>query len=270
MGLFEVLQLAIIGLYLLASVLQIVGIAAGNSRLKGIAGLVTMVGFVIHSLDIGLLTVNQAEMVVLSEGSFYMSILAWGVMVVYFLLWWRYKLDFLATTALPLALILFITSLALGGVAVKLPPQFTMLFFWLHIGTLVLALGLCAMGFGAGLAFLHYNRKIKTKAGLASLGKDTPSLTIFDRVNGMAVGSGFPLYTLGIVSSYIWYWINPDKLFVWDIVKISSLAVWVAFAYVFHQRIILKWRGRKPAVGMVVVFSLMVVSLIHHALTFKP
>ncbi|GAB7022819.1 cytochrome c biogenesis protein CcsA [Salidesulfovibrio brasiliensis] len=270
MGLFELMQLAVIGLYLLAAVLHMTVIATGNHRLKSIAGGFTLAGFVVHSLDIALLAFNQSEAIVLSEGSFYLNIIAWGVMVAYFLLWWRYKLAFLSTTALPMTLFLFIASLALGGMVVKLPPQFTLLFFWLHIGTLVLALGLCAMGFGAGVAFLHYNRKIKTKAGLASLGKDTPSLSLFDKVNGMAVGAGFPLYTLGIVSSFIWYWIDPNKVFVWDMVKAFSVAVWVVFAYIFHQRVVLKWRGRKPAVGAVVVFSLMIVSLIHHAMTFKP
>lgn len=270
MGLFELMQLAVIGLYLLAAVLHMAAIATANKRLRSVAGVFTVAGFVVHSLDIALLTAYQGEMVILSEASFYMSIIAWGVMVAYFLLWWRYKLAFLSTTALPLTLFLFIASLALGGMVVKLPPQFTLLFFWLHIGSLVLALGLCAMGFGAGLAFLHYNRKIKTKAGLASLGRETPSLTLFDKVNGLAVGAGFPLYTLGIVSSFLWYWIDPNKVFIWDMVKAFSVAVWVVFAYLFHQRVVLKWRGRKPAVGAIVVFSLMVVSLIHHALTFKP
>ena len=179
------------------------------------------------------------------------------------------RLEFLAITALPLALLLFVASLALGGIKVVMPPQLTALFFGVHIGAQVLTLGILMMAFSAGLAFLHYNRKLKTKAGLTKMGDSIPSLNKFDSVNRWAVVLGFPLYTLGLFSTFFWYWIAPNKEFAWDIMKIGSLAVWFLYAFLFHQRVVLGWRGRKPAILALWVFAGMCISLIHHTITFR-
>ena len=205
----------------------------------------------------------------LNAGKFYFNILAWCVLAVYFFLWWRLRLEFLAITALPLALLLFVASMALGGIKVVMPPELTALFFGLHIGSLILTLGVLMMTFGAAIAFIYYNRKLKTKEGLSSIGKDVPSLDKFDTVNRWAVVIGFPLFTLGIFSTFFWYWIAPDKHFTWDIMKIGSLAVWFLYAFLFHQRVVLGWRGRKPAILAIWVFAGMCVSLIHHTITFR-
>jgi len=267
MGLFELLHIFIIVLYGLGTILFLTGLGTSNDRLKKTAVWLAVAGFATHSID--LLAVFLSDPAALNAGKFYFNILAWCVLALYFFLWWWLRLEFLAITALPLALLLFIASMALGGILVVMPPQLTALFFGLHIGSLILTLGVLIMAFGAGIAFIHYNRKLKTKAGLASIGKDIPSLDKFDRVNQWAVVIGFPLYTLGLFSTFFWYWISPDKAFSWDVMKIGSLAVWFAFAFLFHQRLVLGWRGRKPAILTIWVFAGMCISLIHHTITFR-
>ncbi len=267
MGLFEVLHIFIIALYALGTLLFLTGVGTDNDRLKKTAILLAVTGFTLNTVDLSMVLLRDTA--ALYAGTFYFNILAWCVMAVYFFLWWRLRLEFLAITALPLALLLFVSSLALGGIRVIMPPELTALFFGLHIGSLVLTLGVLIMAFGAGVAFIHYNRKLKTKAGLTSMGKDVPSLDKFDTVNRWAVMFGFPLYTLGLFSTFFWYWIAPDKQFAWDVMKIGSFAVWFLFAFLFHQRMVLGWRGRKPAILAIWVFAGMCISLIHHTITFK-
>lgn len=267
MGLFDTLHILIIALYALGSVLFLTGICSSNEKLKRIAMWLAVIGFTLNTVDLGVILMRDPN--ALSGGTFYFNILAWCMMAVYFFLWWRLRLEYLAITALPLALLLFIASMAVGGVRVIMPPQLTALFFGLHIGTLVLTLGVLMMALGAGVAFIYYNRKLKTKAGLASLGSNVPSLEKFDTVNRWAVNIGFPLYTLGLFSTFFWYWIAPNKQFAWDIMKIGSLAVWFLYAFLFHQRVVLGWRGRKPAILAIWVFAGMCVSLVHHTITFR-
>jgi len=267
MGLFEMLHIMIIALYGLGTVLFLTGTATNNDRLKKTAVWLAVFGFAMHTVDLAMVLMQDSA--ALYAGKFYFNILAWCVLALYFFLWWRLRLEFLAITALPLALLLFIASLALGGIRVIMPPELTALFFGLHIGSLILTLGVLIMAFGAGLAFIYYNRKLKTKAGLSSMGKDVPSLDKFDRVNRWAVVLGFPLFTLGLFSTFFWYWIAPDKQFTWDVMKIGSLAVWFLFAFLFHQRVVLGWRGRKPAILAIWVCAGMCVSLIHHTITFR-
>lgn len=268
MGLFDTLHVLIIILYGLGTVLFLTGVSVDNLRLKRLAIWMAVLGFAFNTLDLGL-TLSHVPGA-LSAGNIYFNIIGWTALALYFCLWWRLKLEYLAITALPFALLLFISSLALGGIRVVWPPHLTALFFGLHIGSLVLSLVALLMALGAGIAFLYYNRKLKTKAGLAAMGGQTvPSLDKFDSVNRWAVVIGFPLYTLGLFSSFSWYLIAPFKPFAWDIVKIGSLAVWFLFAFLFHQRVVLGWRGRKPAILAIWVFAGMCVSLIHHAITFR-
>ncbi|MGE4422892.1 MAG: inner membrane protein YpjD [Pseudodesulfovibrio sp.] len=267
MGLFESLHIVIIALYALGTVLFLTSVLTENDRLKHIAIWLAVLGFTFNTVDLGL-TLSR-DPAVLGGGNFYFNIIGWCALALYFFLWWRLRLEYLAITALPFALLLFVASLALGGIRVVMPPQLTALFFGLHIGSLVLTLGALIMAFGAGVAFLYYNRKLKTKEGLSAMGQSIPSLDKFDTVNRWAVLIGFPLYTLGLFSTFSWYLIAPFKPFAWDIMKIGSLAVWFLFAFLFHQRVVLGWRGRKPAILAIWVFAGMCISLIHHTITFR-
>ena len=267
MGLFDTLNVLIIILYGLGTVLFLTGVSVDNARLKRIAIWMAVLGFAFNTVDLGLTLIRAPW--ALSAGNFYFNIIGWSALALYFLLWWRLKLEYLAITALPFALLLFVGSMALGGIRVIWPPHLTALFFGLHIGSLVLTLGALLMALGAGIAFIYYNRRLKTKEGLSSMSQNIPSLDKFDTVNRWAVLIGFPLYTLGLFSSFFWYLIAPFKPFTWDIVKIGSLAVWFLYAFLFHQRVVLGWRGRKPAILAIWVFAGMCVSLLHHTITFR-
>ncbi|WP_022662901.1 cytochrome c biogenesis protein CcsA [Paucidesulfovibrio longus] len=265
---FELLPLAVIGFYFLGALLFFIGLTVKNDRLSSVAGGLAIGGFALHSLDLALVFVRLGKAALLG-GAFYFSFVAWTLLAIHLLLRWRLKSSFLSLTALPLALLLYSSSLAAGDLVIKIPPRLTALFFGLHVGSLAVTLALLALASGAGLAWLSLNRKIKSKTSLGNMNTAMPSLEVFDRVNHWAVSLGFPLYTLGIFSLAIWYWIDPEKAFRWDAMKFTSLGVWLLFAVLFHQRVIIGWRGRKPAWLAIWVFALMVVSLIHHTITFK-
>lgn len=264
----DFLQFIIIGVYLFSSVLFFIGAGLKNERLRHMASLLAVGGFVAQSVS--LFTFLSEGIGPLLRASFYASFIAWVLVGLWFFLWWKVKSRFLGIVVLPLALLLQVASLATGGIKVTIPPQLTGLFFGLHIGSLAITLGLLALGFGAGLTWLHINRKLKTKAALTSMDGSLPSLSIFDNVNHWTLLFGFPLYTLGIFSSFVWYWIDPEKVFSWDIMKLTSFGVWLFFAFAFHQRIILGWKGRKPALIAIWLFLFMAMSLAHHTISFKP
>ena len=143
MGLFEALHIVIIAFYGLGTILFLTGVGTGNDRLKKIAIWLAIVGFTMNTIDLGLVLTRDIE--ALNAGKFYFNILAWCVLALYFFLWWRLRLEYLAITALPLALLLFVSSLALGGIRIVMPPELTALFFGLHIGSLILTLGVLIM-----------------------------------------------------------------------------------------------------------------------------
>lgn len=264
MVLSESLHIFIVCFYLVACALYYVGAALTSDRLRHVAHAFAFGGFAMHSAELGMLLAADRKMALVA-GDFYFSLLSWCLLLIFFLLRWRLKLDFLALAAVPASLGLYLSAFAASGVMVKMPHSLTVLFFGLHIGTLILSMALLVMALGAGVSFLYLDNRIKGKAKLKALGKDMPSLNIFDRVNHLAVAAGFPLYTVGTLSGFIWRWMDPERKFVWDQMNITAIAVWLVFGFLFYQRIISGWRGRKPAVAVIWVCVFMLVPLIHHS-----
>ncbi len=259
MNLHELFSLLIILMYGLGTVAVIAGTVLRKDRLKKLSNGFAVAGFGLHT------AILLIEMVGsdfdLSKG-YYIQFLSWSLLVIYFYMWWRMRYSFLGLTASPLAMLLFIGSFSLTGVQGTLPTEWTGMFFGLHIGTLFLSFGLLAMAFGAGLLFMRLDRKIKTKEPLSNFDKDMPALSTFDRVNHIAVMAGFPLYTIGMASGFIWARLAWGRLLSADPKEIVSIFVWFMFAWLFHQRLALGRRGRKAALAVIWLFAISVFSLV--------
>ena len=206
---------------------------------------------------------------------YYLQLLSWVLLLAYFSIGWRKGFEFLGLIASPLAVILFLSAFRLTAAPLSLPSSLTTLFFGLHIGALFLSLGLLLMAFSAGALFLHVEKRIKTKEKLTGFRKDLPALATFDRINHWAVVCGFPLFTLGLISGFAWARTAWENAGLWDPKEVTSIVIWILFALLFHQRLALGWRGRKPALLAMLLFLFSAASLVgvnlflptHHSLT---
>ncbi|MEG6506925.1 cytochrome C assembly family protein [Nitratidesulfovibrio sp. 1201_IL3209] len=260
MSSLELLSIAIIMLYVLGTVCIAVGLLARRDRLKRLSHWLTLAGFALHTVMLGLSMQGQTWQIL--EKAYYFRMLSWSLLLIYFFVWWRLRLEFLGLTASPVALVFYVSSFMLADVQSKLPPAMSGLFFGLHIGTLFLSFSLMTMACGAGVLFLYMDRKLKHKTRLSGFDRDLPALSAFDKVNHLAVMAGFPLFTLGMVSGFVWARIAWGKVLSWDPKEIISLVVWCMFAVLFHQRLALGWRGRKTAVMAIWIFAVCVFSLL--------
>lgn len=260
MGLTELLFHAAIVLYLLGSAGHICGVFTRKERPKTIGGAFSGLGFGLHGLDLALMLVRDPS-AALASGEFYLSLFSWSLLLVLFILWFRLRLSFLALIATPLALVLLLGSQAVGSARLPLPPALAGLFFALHIGTLFGSMGLMAMAAAAGGAYLKLERRIKTKEKLTGIWGALPSLDKLDAANSLAVRVGFPLYTVGLVSGFIWAGLTWNRFFSFDPKEVSAVVIWLLYAYLFHQRVALGWRGRKTAWLAIWVFGLSIASM---------
>ncbi len=262
-------------LYLTGSITYPLGLVLRRAFLKRIAVWTSVAAFALHTVDLAVRFIEIGA-VNLQQGQFYMSLLAWFFVLVFFVLWSRLKHDFLAMITAPLALVLFSSSLAVRTQVLAIPEHFSALWFSLHVGTIFVSLGLITMAFGAGVAYLHLEKIIKTKAKMPGFSKDLPSLETFDRANHWAVSVGFPLYTISLMSGFLWASFTWKRVISWDPKELISIVIWTLFAALFHQRTALGWRGRKPAKTAIVLFVLCLVSMVgvnfllptHHS--FRP
>jgi len=258
-------------LYFIGALVFLVGVLGHNRNLKRCATWITVLGFCLHSLGLGLKTATNPQEAI-SRGHFYFSLLAWSLLLIYLLVWWRLRLQFMALTAAPLALILFTPSILITTRPLTIPSTLSSLWFGLHIGALFLSLAFLALGFGAGLFYLYMNRQLKEKKKRSSFRKDIPSLDTFDRLNSLTVSFGSPFFTLGLLSGFIWAWFTWENAFSWDPKELISIFICLIFAYLFHQRMAIGWKGRKPARLTICIFLLCLGSLMvnfflptHHA-----
>ena len=85
------------------------GLVLRRAFLKRIAAWTSATAFGLHTVDLALRfwDLGAAN---LQHGQFYMSLMAWFFVLIFFVLWWRLKHDFLSMITAPLALILFTSS----------------------------------------------------------------------------------------------------------------------------------------------------------------
>ncbi len=276
MGLSELLQYGVMALYLASTALFLFGLFAQRGWPKTASMWCAAGGFALHTAFLGLTLADHS--ILNMPRSFFFKVLSWTTVLIFFVLWRRLKLTLLALTASPLAFLLFVSSLTLKDVGATMPPKLSNLFFGLHIGSIFLSFGLLAMAFGAGLLFIWLDRMIKGKQRIEGLGKELPALAAFDKINYFAVVGGFPLFTLGVISGFVWAKFTWGAVVSWDPKEITAVIIWIMYAFLFHQRLVLGWRGRKPAWVAVLLFTAAVISMAgvntlfsgHHSFIQQP
>lgn len=89
-----------------------------------------------------------------------------------------------------------------------------------------------------------------------------PGLSFLDRLNYGAIGSGFPILTLSIISGFIWAKYARGTSWGYDHREIYSIALWLIYALILHVRLSAKMRGRKVAQLSILAFCIIIFSLL--------
>ncbi|QJT08175.1 inner membrane protein YpjD [Oceanidesulfovibrio marinus] len=273
MTLFDLVYFTILALYVLGTLFYMAGAFSHRVQLKRLAGFIAGAGLLLHTLI--LIHFLAATSISSLSVGYFIKLFSWCLVAIFFILWWRFKLEFLALIASPIAILLFIFSFT-HKTAAKMPPHLAGPFFGLHIGTLFGSMALLAMAFAAGIIFLRLEKKIKGKARLSEMDREMPALSTFDRVNYWAVVVGFPLYTIGMLAGFVFAKLSWGQVLTGDPKEIVSIVVWLLFAVLFHNRLARGWWGRRPAVWAIGIFTLAIGSMIvinffvpsHHS--FRP
>lgn len=240
-------------LYALGSIGSILGLFPRWSVLRKPAAYCIGAGFAVHTLAV-------ASMFFFSDISQFnrgelLQIMAWSLVFVYCVAWWRLRVAFLGIAAGPLALLIFFSAAAAGNVDANLPESMTGAFFVLHLGVLFLNFALISLGFGSALFFLSLHKKLKSKKALPDVKGGAPALTTVERINTFVVVAGFPLFTIGLLTGFAWAYLARGAVFTSDPKEVASVLLWLFYAFIFLQRAVFGWQGRKGALMLVALFA---------------
>ena len=129
-----------------------------------------------------------------------------------------------------------------------------------HIIAIFLSYAAFLLAAVAGLLYLMQDNNLKHKHLGAIFGR-LPDLSFLDRLNYEAIGFGFPILTLAIITGMFWARDARGSYWNWGAREVYSVALWFLYAVILHVRLSSKLRGRKVALLSIAALFIMIFTL---------
>ncbi len=238
--------------YFAATIVSVIELFKGSKATSLFIIIFAASGFIIHTASIVLRYIEAGHLPItgLHEAS---SFFSWCIVLIFFFLEYRYRLDLLGPFTMPIVFILMLSSSILPREMRPLSPMLQS--YWLGIHTFLAFLGNAAfaVAFGIGIMYLIQEHHLKSKR-LGGLFQRLPNLQLLDEVNYRLISLGFPLLTLAIITGAIWAESAWGSYWRWDPKEVWSLITWFIYALVLHARLTAGWRGRRAAILSIIGF----------------
>jgi cytochrome c-type biogenesis protein CcsB len=185
------------------------------------------------------------------------SFFAWCIILIFFLLEYRYKIGLLGSFIMPIVFALMASAALLPQRIKPLSPILQSQWLGIHTLLAFVANASFALAAGVGVMYLVQEHYVKTKR-LGDLFQRLPSLQRLDEINYRLISIGFPLFTLAIITGMVWadtaWGTYKDVRATWAIIT------WLIFAIIFHARLLAGWRGRKAAFLSILGFLTIIIA----------
>ncbi len=228
---------ALVG-YFAASVFQFVGASMKKEFLRKTARIVFLASFVLHTAFMTWRGI-EAHRVPLSNQFEFASAFAWAAVVMGFVLYKRLKQEWVMTVAMPVAF-LVLSYAAFQPMEIKeMMPALRSTWFVLHIGSAAFSYASFAIAGGLGVSYLVQLKKGKSETDA--------KVKQIDYMGYRLICLGFLLLTVVIFSGAIWAEQAWSTWWSWDPKETWALITWIFYAIYLHQRLRLKWQGKRMA-----------------------
>lgn len=238
--------------YFAATIISITELFKGSKVTARIMVLLAAVGFAVHTVDIIYRYVTAGHIPITNPHEA-TSFFSWCIVLIFFILQFRYKINLLASFIMPIVFVLMLTSSMLPREIKPLSPMLHS--YWLGIHTVFAFLGNAAfaLAFGIGSMYLVQEHYVKSKR-LGDLFERLPSLQTLDEINYRLITFGFPLFTLAIITGALWAESAWGSYWNWDPRETWSLVTWFIYAIILHARLVAGWRGKRAALLSIIGF----------------
>ena len=134
------------------------------------------------------------------------------------------------------------------------------LYLRLHVLTVCVSYAAFFAASAAAVLYLVQDSLIKSKAR-GAIFNHLPNLFFLDRLNYGAIGLGFPILTLSIISGFIWTRHIKGAYLSSNPREIYAVILWMVYALILHVRLSARLRGRPIAMLSLVAFSVIIFTL---------
>lgn len=227
-------------------------------RTADIALWLTAAAFLLHAAYFSLRWVESGRVPI--TGFFEaINFLGMGIVLVFLIMEFRFKIPTLGSFMLPLVIVLILPAAVMSGKIEELKPILKSGWLGIHTSLAVLGDAAFAFAFIVSIMYLIQERQLKAKR-LGALFHRMPPLDVMDMISARALPIGWVLFTFGMVTGAIWaesawgsYWSWEEPKEMW------SLFTWLIYLVLLHLRTI-GWRGRKMAYLAIAGFVFVLVS----------
>jgi cytochrome c-type biogenesis protein CcsB len=244
--------------YVLSAVGYITYIIKPDMKQAAAASLwAAVAGFLLHAAYFGIRWAESGRVPVTTffEAA---NFLGMGIMLVFLIMEFRFKIAALGSFMLPLVIVLMIPAFLLSKDITELNPVLKSGWLGIHTSFAVLGDAAFAFAFIVSVMYLIQEHQLKAKK-LGAIFHRLPSLDIMDTLGYKALTFGWPLFTLGMITGSIWANSAWGTYWSWDPKETWSLITWVIYLALLHLRTI-GWRGRKMALLSILGFAFVLVS----------
>jgi ABC-type transport system involved in cytochrome c biogenesis permease subunit len=247
-------------LYLGAGLVAGLGLALATRRFERASVVLLGIGATVHAVSFAFLHTASPTPALTAQPAA-ISFMSWVGTVFYLLMLWRTRVQRLVALVAPAAFLgAFLAALRLPGVASQ---PVVAAGSWPHAHVLLASAGLSLFGLAglAGMMFLVEHRRLKGKRPI-DLRMPLPSLEALDRVNSVALGIGFPLLTLGVLTGIMWLRTEAGTAWTGSPHETWSVVAWVIYAVLVGARFVAHQTSRQAAASAVGGFAFLFFAVI--------
>ena len=175
------------------------------------------------------------------------SLLAFVLMVFFFIIYWRYKATAPGLAVFPLVFLMTASAAFKHTPSEPALPLFVSAqWIYIHVALILIGYSALLFSFIASILYLIQERSLKSKK-IGGFWSRLPSLATIDDIGYQCLVWGFPFMTLGLIAGAIVAEARVGSQYFLDPKILISILMWVVYTVLLYTRGNAGWRGRKAA-----------------------
>ena len=176
------------------------------------------------------------------------SLLAFLLMVFFFVVYVRYKTVSPGVGVFPIVFLLTVLASAPSSLINSPSPGVSNRWIIIHVGLILVGYSALFFSFFASILYLVQERNLKAKMTAGGFWSRLPALATIDEIGYKCLVLGFPFMTLGLIAGAVVAGEREGAIHFLDDPKILlSILMWAVYMVLLYTRWSAGWRGRRAA-----------------------